>query len=171
MASAETPEIYGYWDLLAKYLKMGGRELLIYQEEGSYQGEWCALMWDRNTGKIGVVPGDFGSCSACDMLDGASGPADMDEISQQLLAAVRTFDSWRHLETWLDDTNGDLVSVFGYYKDGLVAPLHDWALAAPSRQAIETFLVLRADMVEEDGPRALGGIAELLLSAVALEDK
>jgi hypothetical protein len=58
-----------YEDVLLK----AGYDVVAYEEFGSYQGEWAAILVDG-----GVILGDYGSCSGCDPLE-ATIPWDSDK--------------------------------------------------------------------------------------------
>ncbi len=48
-------------------LEYAGAEIHAYEEFGSYQGEWWALV--TYNGETGWINGDYGSCSGCDAFE------------------------------------------------------------------------------------------------------
>jgi len=67
-------KVSGYGDMLAKVLDM---ELVNYEEVGSYQGEYFAVLRDKTD--IVIYRGSYGSCSGCDWLE-SEGDWDTEEI-------------------------------------------------------------------------------------------
>ena len=66
-------------------LEAAGAEVLEFEEFGSYQGEWLALV--RVGGVLGVAEGCYGSCSGCDSFEAEFGWNDRDaENYEQRLA-------------------------------------------------------------------------------------
>ncbi len=57
-------------------LEAAGCEVIEFQEFGSYQGEWLALV--KYDGEIGVVDGCYGSCSGCDAFESEFGYGEYD---------------------------------------------------------------------------------------------
>lgn len=62
-------------------LEATGAEVLEYEEFGSYQGEWLALV--RVGGVLGVAEGSYGSCSGCDSFEAEFGWGDRDADDYQ----------------------------------------------------------------------------------------
>jgi hypothetical protein len=62
----EKINIDNYGDLLAVGLEM---RLLAYEEYGSYQGDYIAILFDDKEKKVKVYKGCYGSCSGCDWLE------------------------------------------------------------------------------------------------------
>ncbi|MED4787541.1 hypothetical protein P9429_11665 [Bacillus atrophaeus] len=58
-------------------LESAGAEVLLYEEFGSYQGDWLAKV--RYEGQIGWVHDYFGSCSGCDAFEAEFGWEDPSE--------------------------------------------------------------------------------------------
>ena len=52
-------------------LVAAGCDVLQFEEFGSYQGEWLALV--SHGGFTGIVEGSYGSCAACDAFEGEFG--------------------------------------------------------------------------------------------------
>lgn len=52
-------------------LRAAGCEVIEFEEFGSYQGEWLALV--EIDGERGVVEGCYGSCSGCDSFQAEFG--------------------------------------------------------------------------------------------------
>ncbi|UWJ04756.1 hypothetical protein CUB19_gp38c [Stenotrophomonas phage CUB19] len=52
-------------------LEAAGAKVIAFEEFGSYQGDWYALV--GYNGEIGWVNGSYGSCSACDAFEGEFG--------------------------------------------------------------------------------------------------
>ena len=48
-------------------LAAAGCEVLEYEHTGSYQGDWYALV--KYQDEVGVVTGNYGSCSVCDSFE------------------------------------------------------------------------------------------------------
>lgn len=57
-----------------KALRAAGAEVLVWDEFGSYQGDWLAKVVYK--GKIGFIRGGYGSCSGCDAFEGEFGWGD-----------------------------------------------------------------------------------------------
>lgn len=57
-------KVESYGDLLAK---VKGLELVSYDEDGGYQGEYMAVLKDDN--RLFYYTGYYGSCSGCDFLE------------------------------------------------------------------------------------------------------
>jgi len=53
-----------YGDMFAKVL---GMDLVVFQQYGSYQGEYLVVLNDKGTYKFYI--GHYGSCSGCDWLE------------------------------------------------------------------------------------------------------
>lgn len=66
-----------YGDVLAAGLQM---KLLAYEEFGSYQGDYIAILQDGE--RIKIFKGRYGSCSGCDWLHGERN-WDTDEIEDE----------------------------------------------------------------------------------------
>lgn len=69
-----------YGDVLAAGLKM---KLLAYEEFGSYQGDYIAILQDGDA--IKIYKGNYGSCSGCDWLE-AEKDWESGEISDEKIA-------------------------------------------------------------------------------------
>lgn len=54
-----------------KALEQAGAEVLKFEEFGSYQGDWWALV--KYEGKAGWINGSYGSCSGCDAFQSEFG--------------------------------------------------------------------------------------------------
>lgn len=52
-------------------LEAAGAQVLAFEEFGSYQGDWWALV--KYEGETGWVNGSYGSCSGCDAFEGEFG--------------------------------------------------------------------------------------------------
>lgn len=52
-------------------LEAAGANVIVFEEFGSYQGEWYALV--TYGGETGWVNGSYGSCSGCDAFEGEFG--------------------------------------------------------------------------------------------------
>ena len=61
-------EVENYADVLAVGT---GREPVAYQEYGSYQGDYLAILKDEEN--LYVYKGSYGSCSGCDWLESERG--------------------------------------------------------------------------------------------------
>jgi hypothetical protein len=61
----EKEKISNYGELLQYAL---GKKLLKYEEFGSYQGDYIAILQGDNEG-IEIWKGSYGSCSGCDWLE------------------------------------------------------------------------------------------------------
>lgn len=57
-------KVENYGDMLAQINNM---ELIEYREEGSYQGDYLAVLKDDN--RLFYYFGEFGSCSGCDWIE------------------------------------------------------------------------------------------------------
>lgn len=57
-------KVKDYGDMLAKIFDM---ELVAYQQYGSYQGDYLAVLNDKGIYKFYI--GSYGSCSGCDWLE------------------------------------------------------------------------------------------------------
>lgn len=55
-------------------LEAAGAKVLQFQEFGSYQGEWYALV--EFNGETGWINGSYGSCSGCDAFEAEFGYKD-----------------------------------------------------------------------------------------------
>lgn len=62
-------------------LEAAGAEVLDFDQFGSYQGDWLALV--RVDGVLGVAEGSYGSCSGCDAFEGEFGWNDEDSDDYQ----------------------------------------------------------------------------------------
>lgn len=51
----------------AKSIEAAGAKVLDYEQFGSYQGDWWALV--EYNGRKGFVGGSYGSCSGCDAFE------------------------------------------------------------------------------------------------------
>lgn len=60
-------------------MEAAGAEVLAFQEFGSYQGDWWALV--KYEGESGWVHGYYGSCSGCDAFQGEFDYSDQDQCS------------------------------------------------------------------------------------------
>ena len=52
-------------------LEAAGAQVFVFEEFGSYQGDWWALV--KYEGEMGWVNGSYGSCSGCDAFEGEFG--------------------------------------------------------------------------------------------------
>lgn len=52
-------------------LEAAGAQVIVFEEFGSYQGDWWALV--KYKGETGWVNGSYGSCSGCDAFEGEFG--------------------------------------------------------------------------------------------------
>lgn len=52
-------------------LEAAGAKVIAFEEFGSYQGDWYALV--EYNGEIGWVNGSYGSCSGCDAFEAEFG--------------------------------------------------------------------------------------------------
>ena len=52
-------------------LVAAGCEVIQFEEFGSYQGEWLALV--SHDGFTGIIEGNYGSCAECDAFEGEFG--------------------------------------------------------------------------------------------------
>lgn len=57
-------------------LEAAGAEVIKFEQFGSYQGNWYALI--KYKGKTGFVSGSYGSCGGCDAFEGEFGWNDAD---------------------------------------------------------------------------------------------
>lgn len=62
-------------------LVAAGCEVLEFEEFGDYQGSWYALVKLNN--EIGLVEGNYGSCSGCDEFEAELGYCDSDKPDYQ----------------------------------------------------------------------------------------
>ena len=62
-------------------LEAAGCKVLQFEEFGSYQGEWLALV--THNGETGVVHGYYGSCSGCDAFEAEFGWGDEENPGYQ----------------------------------------------------------------------------------------
>ena len=69
-------------------LRAAGCEVLQFEEFGSYQGEWFALV--DHGGDLGVVSGRYGSCSGCDAFEAEFGWGE-DEESEEYAVRLADF--------------------------------------------------------------------------------
>lgn len=63
-----------------KALEAAGAELHEFEQFGSYQGDWWALV--TYNGTKGFVHGSYGSCSVCDAFEGEFGYGAEDECEE-----------------------------------------------------------------------------------------
>lgn len=59
-------KVDNYGDMLES---VSGKKLLSYTEFGSYQGDWIAVVEDKDC--VELWRGYYGSCSGCDFIEGA----------------------------------------------------------------------------------------------------
>jgi len=62
-------QVDNYGDLIAKMREM---DLIYYSPLGSYQGDYLAVLLDRETSRIFIYKDYYGSCSGCDWLESES---------------------------------------------------------------------------------------------------
>lgn len=85
-------------------LELAGATVHIFQEFGSYQGDW----WARVTynGVTGWVTGSYGSCSGCDAFHG--------EFDDTYYLEDDKYDAWReYVRDDAPDTPGNASRVVG----------------------------------------------------------
>lgn len=82
-----------------------GHDILVQVDDSDYQGD-SRLLFRREDGKIGYLNFGWGSCSGCDSLQGCETYAQIEELRDELAAAVQWFDSaeaaldWFHSADW-----------------------------------------------------------------------
>jgi len=64
-----------------KAMEAAGAKIIAFENFGSYQGEWWALV--SYEGQSGWVNGSFGSCSGCDAFESEFGWNDEDKPDYQ----------------------------------------------------------------------------------------
>lgn len=95
-------------------LKVAGYEIKAFKEGGMYQGIWAAIIKDDKG--LGIMSGDFGSCSVCDPLESALGWEDttleaLKEFAAGYLdAPVRSYEDWLIEEKWKQDWSNSISS-------------------------------------------------------------
>ena len=114
-----------------------GYEVLDLSMTGSYQGDYEALLRDKD-GRYGIVVFGYGSCSGCDALQAVEPWGDdgdwtaVIELRDSLARDVRWFDTATDAATWIDtalDSDGsnwwmyddEVREVLTYYRDRLAA--------------------------------------------------
>ena len=64
-----------------------GKKCLVYEEFGSYQGDYIAILEDKN--QIEIWKGYYGSCSGCDWLEAEKGRKDYTITKDKALGYVK----------------------------------------------------------------------------------
>lgn len=89
--------VYDYQPLLKSFQY----EILIQEEENSYQGDTFVLFLDND--RLGVLCFGWGSCSGCDALQSCRNHNQIEELRNQLHNDIRWFSDLEQLNIFLND--------------------------------------------------------------------
>ena len=123
-------------------LEAAGAKVLAFQEFGSYQGNWYAVV-DYN-GEIGVAEGSYGSCSVCDAFEAEFGCGDEPPIEK---------DGKYFRNNWVDDeiTKEEYDQLKSDYQTKFSNFGADYLRNISNKEMIKTRLDEITKKTEEDG--------------------
>lgn len=78
-------------------------EILADEREDNYQGDWFFVVKRKDAPQYGWVVCGFGSCSACDALEGAGSYEDLESLRDSIWNDIRWFTSLGDLIKFLQD--------------------------------------------------------------------
>lgn len=80
--------------------KRWGFDVLVWEEEHSYQGDTLAVL--RDGSRVGFMTFGWGSCSGCDALQACHTAKDYAELASQLRGSIQWHDSLAALREAMD---------------------------------------------------------------------
>lgn len=126
-------------------LQAAGAKVKAFQDFGSYQGDWYALV--EYNGETGWVHGWYGSCSGCDSFEGEFGYGMPESVGMNFYDEETG--EWRDAIQEDVDAYRERLAAFGRtYLDGLL-----------SQKAVEKIASENKDW-DEDAPKMLSFLKE-----------
>lgn len=98
-------KIENYGDMLAKVQE---KKLIAYEQFGSYQGDWIAVLDDEDD--IELWKGYYyGSCSGCDWLEGQDGDFSWEGDTWLQMVDMETADAEEQAQLPLEDGYNEII--------------------------------------------------------------
>jgi hypothetical protein len=142
-----------------KALEAAGAKVIEYQEFGSYQGAWMALV--EHNGQRVIIEGSYGSCSGCDAFEA--------EFSYNEMPAIEDGKYYKTGRTWDDEdecTEDEYKQAIADYEKRLADFGAGYLLNPYDKQIIQTRLdnLLKDDWFADEDREALEWALEKLNS-------